>query len=184
MCWICPEPEALRQPTQMPEPHRMNVKAEPKPGSHEMADSAKEAAGNSHAKGPTGTLFVDSLIEPINHELNERFWGWRPNDILNVTDNVNEIQLGILEVTRRTTVALTEKISRTGSASALNEHLENAMNAFMIGADSYWMPSAESKYNEAIKELKKYREQLVRDQASFYTRSDSLIPLLQTLEEL
>ena len=58
-----------------------------------------------------GTLFVDSVIKPINHELNERFWGWRPNDIINITDNVNEIQLGTLEVTRRTTVALTEKRS-------------------------------------------------------------------------
>jgi len=178
------QPSKAAQHTQMPESHRMNVKAEPKPGSHEMADSAKEAAGNSHAKGPTGTLFVDSLIEPINHELNERFWGWRPNDILNVTDNVNEIQLGILEVTRRTTVALTEKISRTGSASALNEHLENAMNAFMIGADSYWMPSAESAYNGALDDLKRYKKQLIRGEASFYTRSDSLIPLLQALEEL
>ncbi len=131
-----------------------------------------------------GAYFVDFLIRPINHEVNERFWGWRPNDIINVTDNVNEIQLGVLEVTRRTTVALTEKISRTGSASALNPYLENAMNSFMINADSYWMPSAEAKYNEAIDDLKKYKKQLVQNEASFYTRSDSLIPLLQTLEDL
>ncbi len=153
--------------------------------SHDMG----ETTGISHV-APSGdhdvqgTLFVDSLIKPINHELNERFWGWRPNDIINITDNVNEMQLGTLEVTRRTAVALTEKISRTGSASSLNPHLENAMNFFMINADSYWMPSAEGKYNDAIAELKKYRKQLVNTQASFYTRSDSLIPLLQTLEDL
>ncbi|MFW5901872.1 MAG: DUF2333 family protein [Thermodesulfobacteriota bacterium] len=149
-------------------------------------EAAHGAAPESAEQAPTtpGVRFVNALIKPINHEVNERFWGWRPNDILNFTDNVNEMQLGTLELTRRTTVALTEKISRAGSASALNPHLENAMNGFMISARSYWMPSAESKYNEAIKDLKKYRQQLVNGQASFYTRSDSLIPLLQTLEEL
>ena len=148
-------------------------------GAHGAASEAAEQTPLT-----PGVRFVNAMIQPINHEINERFWGWRPNDILNFTDNVNEMQLGTLELTRRTTVALTEKISRPGSASALNPHLENAMNAFMISADSYWMPSAESKYNEAIKELKKYRKQLVNGQAAFYTRSDSLIPLLQTLEEL
>ena len=148
----------------------------------ETHGAASEAAGQ--APTTPGVRFVNALIEPINHEVNERFWGWRPNDILNFTDNVNEMQLGTLELTRRATVALTEKISRTGSASALNQHLENAMNAFMVSADSYWMPSAESKYNEGIKELKKYQDQLVNGQAAFYTRSDSLIPLLQSFEEL
>lgn len=150
----------------------------------EAAHGAADSEATPQAPTTLGVRFVNALIEPINHEVNERFWGWRPNDILNFTDNVNEMQLGTLEVTRRTTVALTEKISRPGSASALNPHLENAMNDFMISARSYWMPSAESKYNEAIKNLRKYQDQLVRGQAAFYTRSDSLIPLLQTLEEL
>ncbi len=174
--------------------------AQAHPEQQKSAESEHAAAGHETAEhgegghGPSGlnpadyetkgAFFVDSLIQPINYELNERFWGWRPNDILNFTDNVNEMQLGILELTRRATVALTEKISRPGSASALNPHLENAMNAFMIGADSYWMPSAESKYNEAIKELKKYKQQLQKNQAAFFTRSDSLIPLLQKFEEL
>ncbi|MFO7838598.1 MAG: DUF2333 family protein [Desulfosalsimonadaceae bacterium] len=160
--------------------------------SAEHGEDSGEHGGAHHAPpGPDpssyetkGAYFVDALIYPINYELNERFWGWRPNDILNITDNVNEMQRGTLELTRRATVALTEKISRPGSASALNPHLENAMNAFMIGSDSYWMPSAESKYNEAIGELKKYRQQLRKGQAFFFTRSDSLIPLLQSFEEL
>ncbi len=132
----------------------------------------------------TGAFFVDSLIEPIDYEVNERFWGWRPNDIINITDNVNELQRGVLEVTRRATVGLTEKISRTGSASALNPLLEDAMNSFMISSESYWMPSAEAEYNKAIANLKTYKKQLIRNEAAFYTRSDSLIPLLQTLEDL
>jgi hypothetical protein len=177
---------------QQPKPAENSKASEPARSPAEAAEGPSHGEESRHPPSAeasrdyqtTGVRFVDALIKPLYYEINERFWGWRPNDILNFTDNVNEMQLGTLEVTRRTTVALTEKISRPGSASALNPHLENAMNGFMIKADSYWMPSAESKYNEAINELKKYRKQLIQGEASFYTRSDSLIPLLQSLEEL
>lgn len=170
--------------------HKTNAAAQSRDAQSTSEDSHPEETGAAnHAGGgesyeTPGAFFVDSLIEPINYEVNERFWGWRPNDLINVTDNVNEMQKGVLEVTRRATVALTEKISRAGSASALNPHLENAMNSFMISSDSYWMPSAEAEYNKAIDELKTYKKQLVLNGAEFYTRSDSLIPLLQTLEDL
>jgi len=178
-------PESIEEPAKTEKSAAGHGATEPAVDSHKPdATHAAPSGDTAEAHAAKGVHFTDALIQPINHEVNERFWGWRPNDILNFTDNVNEMQLGILEVTRRATVALTEKISRAGSASSINPHLENAMNGFMINANSYWMPSAEAKYNEAIDELKKYRQQLVNDQAPFYTRSDSLIPLLQTLEEL
>nr|MBL0731683.1 hypothetical protein [Desulfobacterales bacterium] len=65
-----------------------------------------------------GVAFVSAAIKPLAYELDERFWGWRPNDIINVTDNVNNFQLGVLEITRRTVVILAERISRTGSSAA------------------------------------------------------------------
>jgi hypothetical protein len=131
-----------------------------------------------------GVYFMNQLIKPLEYELNERFWGWRPNDILNFTDNVNEMQLGILEVTRRATVYLTERISRSGSAEALDPNLENAMNWFMINPESYWFPSPESKYKDALNELGQYRDRLEKGQENFYVRSDNLIPLLRAFEEL
>jgi len=134
--------------------------------------------------GPKGVAFVDALIAPINYELNERFWGWRPNDAIKFTDNVNEFQLGVLEVTRRASTRLTENISRTGSTAVLNKYLERAMNSLMIRADSLMIPSAESSYNEAIKNLNHYREQLLNGEATFYTRTDNLIPLLSSMVEL
>jgi hypothetical protein len=94
---------------------------------------------------PPGVLFVDAIIAPLDYELNDRFWGWRPNDIINLTDNVNNFQLGVLEVTRRAVTTLTERISRTGSTAAFDPDLENAMNWLMIKADGYWFPSPESK---------------------------------------
>lgn len=139
--------------------------------------------GAPSGKKPRGVEFVDALIGPIEYEL-KRFWSWRPNDIIQFTDNVNEMQLGVLEVTRRASVVLTDKISRTGSTASLNPHLEQAMNAFMIKADSYWFPAPEQEYREAIKNLRIYQEQLHRGEAVFYTRTDNLIPLLRAFEQL
>ncbi len=132
----------------------------------------------------TGVAFVEAVISPIDYELNERFWGWRPNDIINFTDNVNHYQLGTLEVTRRSVVQLAERISRTGSTDAFNSHLENAMNWLMVSPDSYWFPSPEKKYKESLDELEAYKNALETGSASFYTRADNLIPLLSSYEDL
>jgi hypothetical protein len=133
---------------------------------------------------PRGVTFVEAVIKPIDYELNKRFWGWRPNDILNVTDNINNFQLGVLEVTRRSVVMLTERISRTGSTDTLNPNLEDAANWLMVTATRYWFPSPESKYKECIKELEDYKQELIRGSASFYIRTDNLIPLLASYEDL
>ena len=133
---------------------------------------------------PVGVIFVEAVIRPLGNELNKRWWGWRPNDLINLTDNVNNIQLGVLEVTRRSAVQLSERISRTGITDALNRHLENAVNWLMVSPDRYWFPSPESKYQESLNELKAYIEQLMTHRASFYIRSDNIIPLLSSYVEL
>jgi CBS domain-containing protein len=141
----------------------------------------KAAEAKPRAKG---VAFVEATIAPLDYELNERFWGWRSNDILDFTDNVNNFQLGVLEVTRRTVVSLTERISRTGATAAFDENLESAMNWLMIKARKYWFPSPESKYNASLNELKIYKEKLEKGEANFHTRSDNLIPLLMAYEDL
>jgi len=151
---------------------------EPESTSRTVLPSAGEASKTN------GVEFVEALMKPLNYELNERFWGWRPNDIINVTDNVNEFQLGVLEVTRRATSRLTDNISRTGSTATLNPHLEQAMNGFMLNSDSYLFPPAETQYRESLNKLNLYKEQLIRNEASFYNRPDNLIPLLKAFEEL
>jgi len=133
---------------------------------------------------PKGVAFVEATIKPLENELTERFWGWRPNDILDFTDNINSYQLGVLEVTRRTVVSLTERISRTGSTAAFDSNLENAMNWFMVKASRYWFPSPESKYKAGLDELKIYKEKLEKGEGNFYTRNDNLIPLLMAYEDL
>jgi hypothetical protein len=137
-----------------------------------------------HKPMPRGVAFVEAAIKPMEYELEERWWGWRPNDIIDVTDNVNHFQLGVLEITRRTVVALAERISRHGVTDALDPNLEEAMNWFMVKASSYWFPSAESKYKDGLDEMRVYLEHLKAGNATFYIRSDNLIPLLASFEDL
>jgi hypothetical protein len=134
----------------------------------------------------TGWTFIESAQAPLAYELHERFLGWRPNDLIigKFTDNVNYFQRGVLEVTRRTAIVLTENISRTGSTSSFNPHLENAMNWFMSKPETFWFPSAESKFKAGIEELSKYQSQLVEKEANFYSRTDSLIPLLERYKNI
>ncbi len=163
--------------------HTPAASMEDKTGEH--ATSISEGVSpDTSLHQPVGVAFVNAVIEPINFELNKRFWGWRPNDILNFTDNINNFQLGVLEVTRRTAVALAERISRTGSTAAFDDNLQNAMNWFMVKANRYWFPSPESKYKAGIKELEHYKEKLMTGKGNFYTRPDNLIPLLMTYEDL
>jgi hypothetical protein len=154
-----------------------------------MVEAQKEPAHKAPEAGETkskavGVAFVEAAIAPLNYELNERFYGWRPNDILNFTDNVNNFQLGVLEVTRRTVVALTERISRTGATAAFDENLENSMNWLMIKARKYWFPSPETKYNASLNALRAYIKKLEKGEAKFHTRTDNLIPLLMDFEDL
>lgn len=142
------------------------------------------SAADSAREKPRGVAFVAAAIEPLHYELSERFWGWRPNDILNFTDNVNNLQLGVLEVSRRTAVILAERLSRTGSTAAFDRHLESAMNWLMIKPEDYWFPSPESKYKAALKEWGAYLQKLEKGEATFFTRPDNLIPLLAAYEDL
>jgi hypothetical protein len=182
------ESAASAQPADQRDRH---TAASPKPADQHapqypsyQEQSAPDHTAPREIRLPRGIAFIDAVIHPMNYELNKRFWGWRPNDILNFTDNYNNFQLGVLEVTRRTAVILAERISRTGSTASFDPNLQSAMNWFMIKADRYWLPSPESKYNAGLEELRRYRERLLKGKASFHTRADNLIPLLIAYEDL
>jgi hypothetical protein len=161
-------------------------------GSGTEKASTHAPAGTSHGavsstavgKKIAGVAFVTAAIHPLSYELNDRFWGWRPNDFLNFTDNVNNFQLGVLEVTRRTAVILTERLSRTGSVESLNKNLERAMDWLMTKPERYWFPSPESSYADALTEIAAYKNNLENGSAVFYARADTLLPLLTTYENL
>lgn len=161
---------------------------ENKAASHAPVTPAAGHGGTTYAApvrtGPRGVAFVEACIQPLDHELNHRFLGWRPNDVIRFADNIKNLQLGVLEVTRRTAVALAENLSRTGSSDAYIPSLEYAMNSFMIKPSEYMFPSAESKYQEAVDGWRNYQHMLERGEARFYLRVDNLVPLFKAYESI
>ena len=155
------------------------------PAPYAPAPEHGDTAGAAGSKPRTrGLAFVNAAVKPMEYELKERFMGWRPNDIVQPTDNINNFQLGVLEVTRRTAVMLAERLSRTGTTDIMDPNLEQAMNWFMVKADSFMFPSAEQKYQEGIDEMRAYGRKLARGEARFFTRSDNIIPLFKTYADV
>lgn len=133
-----------------------------------------------------GVAFTEKLIELLNHELNGRFWGWRPNDLLigRLTDNVDEFQLGVLEAIRYTVIKLKEALTRFGDADAYDPHLVEAVNLLMNRADQFWFPSTESQYKEALEELRRFLDNLKQGRSRFYYRTDNLLSLIASYKDL
>ncbi len=115
-------------------------------------------------------------------------FGWRPNSLVfgkfGLTDNVNNLQLGVLEVARRTILVLNENMTRFAVTEAYNPRVNEAMNFLMVSPDKYWFPSASGKYREAIADLEHYIEDLSLGRARFYSRVDNLIALLSHYKDI
>ena len=133
-----------------------------------------------------GVAFTGKLIELLDYELNGRFWGWRPNDLIigRFTDNVNEFQLGALEAMRYTAIKLKETLTRFGDADAYDPHLVGTVNLLMNRADQFWFPSTESQYEEALQELRRFLENLKQEKSRFYYRTDNLLSLIASYKDL
>ncbi|MBC7357998.1 MAG: DUF2333 family protein [Desulfacinum sp.] len=133
-----------------------------------------------------GVTFVETMINLMEHELNGRFLGWRPNDLIlgRFTDNINNYQLGVLEAMRFTTLRLKDSLTRMGEADTYDRDLENALNLFMNKATLFWFPSAESSYSEAVEHLRKFLEKLKTGRRSFYYRVDNFMSLITSYGDL
>ncbi|MBW1975749.1 MAG: DUF2333 family protein [Deltaproteobacteria bacterium] len=133
-----------------------------------------------------GVTFVETMIRLMDYELNGRFLGWRPNDLIigRFTDNVNNFQLGVLEAMRFTTLRLKDSLTRLGEADAYDRDLEDALNLFMNKATQFWFPSAESQYKEAVGHLKKFLQKLKTGERRFYYRTDNLLALIVSYSDL
>jgi hypothetical protein len=196
---VTPE-ETKESITQTLEPSQQAPSQTTPPATLPVPKSSKDATGTEATPPPApvrppplapvtsdrrpGIATTEAIIEVLEYELRGRWWGWRPNDLIQITDNVQNYQLGVLEVSRRSVVALSERMSRTGSTALYDPNLEMAMNWIMVKAESFWFPSAESKYKETITDMQAYVNRLERGTATFYTRTDNLIPLLASFEDL
>ncbi len=131
-------------------------------------------------------FFTKALTDPINNELNETFFGWQTNDLLNQylsfisTDNDENYQLGILDATRHYAKILKEKLSRSKERPEYNNELVKAYDSFSVDETRYIGPSAEYKYNQAIEAVKRYSLNVKKGDADFHITSENLAVLINT----
>jgi hypothetical protein len=179
-------------PTVPKEPELKPLMPVPPKGAHEAGSPATPALGPAVVTPPRepvkGEVFTQALIKIMDDQVNQTWFGWRPNTIvfgkMGLTDNVNNIQLGVLEVARRTVVVLNEHMTRFATTEAYDPRVNEAMNFFMVSPDKYWFPSASGKYREAMQDLEKYIDGLKVGRARFYSRVDYLIALLSNYKDL
>jgi hypothetical protein len=124
----------------------------------------------------------------MDDQVNQTWFGWRANTIVfgkfGLTDNVNNTQLGVLEVARRTIVVQNENFTRFATTEAYDPRVNEAMNFIMVSPDKYWFPSASGKYREAMADLEVYIGNLQKGRSRFYSRVDHLIALLSNYKDL
>jgi len=147
------------------------------------AEVSKDATadGVSPVIGYTTTTALIRVTETLLNKSG----GYLSNDALPPSvflDNIPAWELGALEMTRDMALVMRQEFSRSQSQSLENKHLKIAQPQLNIDHTSWAMPSAESEYGKAIKELYAYRKALTdvnSQSAQFYARSDNLRDWIQ-----
>jgi len=112
---------------------------------------------------------------------------WLPNDLYWPTvflDNMPNFQIGQLEVVRYNVRELRDNLSRMRTTDKLDVNAEAAFTSLSNDPYKWWFPSAESKWENAEKELGVFLENLKRGSANFYPRADNLVELLNQYASL
>jgi hypothetical protein len=126
-----------------------------------------------------GVLFVQMIIDVLDQELNH---GWLPNDIFPsptvLLDNRPNFQLGVWYVLRETVRILRDNLSRMRTTDSVDSDVDKAFVLLSNDPEKWILPSAETKYTQAIESLKKYQARLINGQAKLFPRSDNLIQLI------
>jgi hypothetical protein len=110
-----------------------------------------------------GEVFATTVIAIMEHEL-DGTTGWRPNDFvlwgphLWADNNANR-QLGIIQALRESVRVFKDHLTKV-SSNEFDPNLVAADTAFRNDAEKFWLPSAESKFREGIRDLQAYVEGL------------------------
>ena len=152
------------------------------PGEVKAVDDNVEEAATTASPPPVewkkGLMTANTLIV-ISEDL---FSNWLPNDQIWPTiflDNPQNFQLGQLEMLRYTTRVMRDKLTRLRTTDKIDQDCDAAFTLLSNDPFKWLLPSAESKYDDAIKSLKSYRDRLAAgNEEIFYPRADNLSELL------
>ncbi len=137
-----------------------------------------------------GEVYATTVMAILEHELDSRT-GWRPNDFLLWgptlwADNNSNRQLGIIQALRESMRVFKDNLTKI-SSDEFDPNLVEAETALRNDARKFWLPSAESKFRDAIKDLRKYVKGLQaepRTSRPINQRNVELIKLFQTWTDL
>lgn len=137
-----------------------------------------------------GEVFATTVIAIMEHEL-DGVTGWRPNDFvlwgpdLWADNNANR-QLGIIQAVRESVRILKDNLTKV-SSNEYDPNLVAADTAFRNDARKFWLPSAEGKFREGIRDLRAYVDGLQGTpprSKPINQRNVELIRLFQTWTDL
>jgi hypothetical protein len=137
-----------------------------------------------------GEAFASTLVALVEHEL-ESTTGWRPNDFLLWgpqlwADNNANRQLGIIQAVRESTRIMRDNLTKV-SATEYDQNLLDADTKLRNDEYKFWFPSAESRFEEGVKSLRKYLKGLAQDPPTskpITRRNVELIRLFQAWTDL
>jgi hypothetical protein len=112
---------------------------------------------------------------------------WLPNDVFWPTallDNMPNFQIGELEVVRYNIRVLRDNLSRMRTTDKLDPWAEGAFTALSNDPLKWWLPSAESRWVKASKDLGAFYKGLQNGSSHFYPRADNLVELFSQYASL
>ena len=158
------------------------------PSSINIHAEVTQAAKAENVAPVVGYTTTTALIK-VSEALLNKPGGYLSNDIMPPSlflDNMPAWEFGVLEMVRDMALVMRKDLSRSQSQSQVNKHLQEAQPRFNIDSKSWAMPSAESEYGEAIKQLYAYRSALVStngNKAQFYARADNLRAYIEEVQK-
>lgn len=148
-----------------------------------------QAAKADNVAPVVGYTTTTALIK-VSEALLYKPGGYLSNDIMPPSiflDNMPAWEFGVLEMVRDMALVMRKDFSRSQSQSLVNKHLQDAQPRFNIDNTNWAVPSAESEYSEAIKQLYAYRSALVstdiNQKAQFYARADNLRAYIEEVQK-
>ena len=159
------------------------------PSSINIHAEVTQAAKAENVAPVVGYTTTTALIK-VSEALLNKPGGYLSNDIMPPSlflDNMPAWEFGVLEMVRDLSLVMRKDFSRSQSQSLVNKHLLEAQPRFNIDSESWAVPSAESEYGEAIKQLYAYRTALVssngNNKAQFYARADNLRAYIEEVQK-
>ncbi|MFN8624914.1 MAG: DUF2333 family protein [Candidatus Binatia bacterium] len=126
---------------------------------HDRVDSDVAAQFPPSQQIVGGEVFASTVVAIMEHEL-DGLTGWRPNDFVLWgprlwADNNSNRQLGILQAVRESVRVFKDHLTKV-SSNEYDPNLVAADTAFRNDAEKLWLPSAERKLREGIRDLQAY----------------------------